>query len=287
MNPSAGLAPTERRPPGRNVGAMRAFRLAYDGRPFYGFQRQPTVPTVEDVLFDGLGELGVLGTDERKPPGYAAAGRTDRGVSAVAQTVGFESPEWLTPRALNAELPKTVRAWAHADTDGFHATHDAVAREYTYHLHAPKADAERARAALRRLSGEHDYHNLTPDERNTVRTLSTELERDDDFLVVTVRAGGFSRHLVRRAVSLVGSVATGDTLLAKIDRVLSAEVLSGAEGIAPAPAAPLVLTGVSYPDLDFHTDEEATASARSVFEDTRIAAATRARVAGDIGTRIG
>ncbi|WP_049997800.1 tRNA pseudouridine(38-40) synthase TruA [Halococcus sediminicola] len=265
---------------------MRAFRLAYDGRPFYGFQRQPTVPTVEGVLFDGFRELGVFGSDERKPPGYAAAGRTDRGVSAVAQTVGVESPEWLTPRALNGVLPGTVRAWAHADTGGFHATHDAVAREYTYHLHAPKVDVERARAALRRLSGGHDFHNLTPDERNTVRTLSTELERDGDFLVVTLRAGGFSRQLVRRAVTLVGSVATGDASLPKIDRVLSTEELSGAEGIAPAPAAPLVLTGVSYPDLDFHIDEEAAASARDVFEETRIAAATRARVAGDIGTRL-
>ncbi|ERH00453.1 MAG: hypothetical protein J07HN6_02073 [Halonotius sp. J07HN6] len=39
---------------------MRAFRLAYDGRPFYGFQRQPSVPTVEGALFDALRALSVI-----------------------------------------------------------------------------------------------------------------------------------------------------------------------------------------------------------------------------------
>lgn len=266
---------------------MRAFRLAYDGRPFYGFQRQPTVPTVEGAVFDALRDLGVLGPDERKPPGYAAAGRTDRGVSAVAQTVGFDSPEWLTPRALNGELPDTVRAWAHADTEGFHATHDATSREYTYHLHAPAADVELAHEAVTRLAGEHDFHNLTPDDHDTVRTLAGDIERDGGFLVVALRAGGFSRQLVRRIVTLVRDVATGRAALSEIDRVLSAAVLSGPGGIAAAPAAPLVLTGVSYPDLDFVVDGEAAADAREVFRRTHIEATTRARTAADIEGRIG
>ena len=140
---------------------MDAYRIAYDGRPFRGFQRQPDVPTVEDAVFDALRDLGVFAGDA--PPGYAAAGRTDAGVSAVAQTVAFEAPEWLSPAAFNGELPASVRAWARADApDGFHATHDAVAREYVYHLHALEADPGRARAALDALAGEHDFHNLTP-----------------------------------------------------------------------------------------------------------------------------
>jgi tRNA pseudouridine38-40 synthase len=272
---------------GTKSGSMRAFRLAYDGRPYYGFQRQPTVPTVEGVVFDALRELDVLDKNDEKPLGYAAAGRTDRGVSAVAQTIGFESPGWLTPRALNGELPETVHAWAHADAEEFHATHDAVSREYTYHLHAPAADANRAKTALGRLSGEHDFHNLTPDDRNTVRTLDSDSERDGDFLVVTLRAGGFSRQLVRRIVTLLQSVATGEAALSKVDCVLSEEVLSGPDGTAAAPAAPLVLTGVSYPDLGFVVDDEAAASAQELFENVRTEAATRARVAGDIETRIG
>jgi len=266
---------------------MRAFRVAYDGRPFHGFQRQPDVPTVEAAVFDGLRELDVLDATVDKPPRYAAAGRTDAGVSAIAQTVAFESPEWLTPAALNGELPASIRAWASADTSSaFHATHDATARTYTYHLHAPAADVDRAREVLSALSGEHDFHNLTPDESGTVRTLDPTIEPDGEFLVFTLRAGGFSRQLVRRVVALVEEVATGAAPLAKVDRVLSSEPLSGPEGIGPAPAAGLVLTGVAYPDLEFHVDSEAAASAHEVFEQRRIAAVTAGRVAGEIGDRI-
>jgi len=77
---------------------MRAFRVAYDGEPYRGFQRQPHGDTIEDALFEGLRALGV-GFRDGSPAGYAAAGRTDAGVSARAQTVAFEAPDWLSPRA--------------------------------------------------------------------------------------------------------------------------------------------------------------------------------------------
>ncbi|WP_160134975.1 tRNA pseudouridine(38-40) synthase TruA [Halococcus salsus] len=267
---------------------MRAFRVAYDGRPYHGFQRQPTVPTVEGALFDALGDLGVLDAAADKPSGYAAAGRTDRRVSAVAQTVAFDVPDWLVPRALNSELPESVRAWAHTDVSpGFHATHDAVSRTYTYHLHAPAAEVGRAREACSQLAGEHDFHNLTTDDRNTVRALDVRVEPDGEFLVLTVRAGGFSRNLVRRVGTLVRGVAVGAASVETIDRVLAPEPLDGPEGVGPAPAEGLILTDVEYPELDFEVDEAAAASARQVFEGKRVAAATAARAAGEVGGRIG
>ncbi|WP_121820551.1 tRNA pseudouridine(38-40) synthase TruA [Halostella salina] len=264
---------------------MDAYRIAYDGRPFHGFQRQPDVPTVADAILDALRDLGVHEGDT--PPGYAAAGRTDAGVSAVAQTVAFEAPDWLSPAAFNGELPASVRAWARADApEGFHATHDATAREYVYHLHAPDADPGRARTALDALSSEHDFHNLTPDETGTVRDLSASLSVDGDYLALTFRAGGFARQLVRRLVSLVRAVAVGDAGLAKVERALAPVPLPGHEGIPPAPAYPLVLTAVDYPALDFAVDADAAASARSVFRERRAEWRTRARVAGEVADRL-
>lgn len=264
---------------------MRAFRVAYDGQDYWGFQRQPDVETIEGELFEALCALGVLEEHARKPAGYAAAGRTDRGVSALAQTVGFRCPEWCVPRALNAELPGPIRAWASADVPpDFHATHDAEVREYTYHLHAPEADVERLRAALDALSGTHDFRELTPDERNTTRTLDTSLESDagDSFVVLRVRAGGFSKQLVRRLVALVRSAATGERPLAHVERVLAGERLDGGAGVGPAPAAPLALTAVAYPGIEFALDRAAAASAREVFERRRVTHATRARVASTV-----
>ncbi|MFB6142446.1 MAG: tRNA pseudouridine(38-40) synthase TruA [Halorientalis sp.] len=262
---------------------MKAYRVAYDGEPFHGFQRQPDVPTVEDAILDALGDLDVLAGDADVPAGYAAAGRTDAGVSALAQTVGFAAPEWLTPAALNSELPRTVRAWAAADAPAdFHATHDATERTYTYHLHAPDADDDRVRAALAALSGEHDFHNLTPDETGTVRDLTAEATRDGEFLVLRVSAGGFARQLVRRLVALVAGVGRGERDPAAIERVLAPAPLPGPAGVAPAPAAPLVLTDVTYPDRSFERDAEAAASARTVFAEKRLDHRTRARVAGEV-----
>ncbi|ELY53674.1 tRNA pseudouridine(38-40) synthase TruA [Natronolimnohabitans innermongolicus] len=290
---------------------LRAFRIAYDGAGYHGFQRQPDVATVEDALFDGLRELGVLAADADKPAGYAAAGRTDAGVSALAQTICLEAPEWLTPRAFNAGLPADIRAWAAVDAPpDFHATHDASERTYSYHLYAPSAsndhggddatdagghtalerecavDDGRFRAACEALSGPHDFHNLTPDDRNTERAPTLEASRDGDYLVVTVTAGGFARELVRRLVSLARAVGTGTEPLAKIDRALAPEPLPGHEGVAPAPPEPLVLTDVTYPPLSFDPDPEAAVSAREVFRERRIDRRTGARVVGQIGDGI-
>jgi tRNA pseudouridine38-40 synthase len=263
---------------------MRAYRIAYDGRPYHGFQRQPDIPTVEGAILEALRALGVL--DGRDVPwGYAAAGRTDAGVSASAQTVAFGAPDWLSPAALNSELPADIRAWASADAPaGFHATHDAATREYTYFLHAPDATRDRAARALDALAGEHDFHNLTPDDTGTVRDLSTGVERDGPFLVLTFRAGGFARQLVRRTVSLVADVARGDSV-ERVERALAEEPLPGPEGIAPAPAHPLVLAAVTYPDLDFAVDPQAAASAREAFGARRVEHATLARVAGVLADR--
>ncbi len=302
--------------------AMRAFRLAYDGTDYHGFQRQPDVPTVSDAVLDALRALDVC-VEGEVPPGYAAAGRTDAGVSATHQTIAFDAPDWLGPAALNSELPAAVRAWALAEAaPDFHATHDAVEREYTYYLHVDAvrgavdptgsgtdragpgtaqagggadgpdtssageihpAPADRARNALARLAGEHDFHNLTPDDSGTVRTLSTDLAVDPRYFVLTVRADGFPRQLVRRLVAVVIEAASDAARSDRIDRLLGSEPVDGPAGVAPAPPAPLVLTDVAYPRLDFRRDAEGIASARSVFADRRRRLATRARVASRLG----
>jgi len=266
---------------------VRAFRLAYDGAPFYGFQRQPDVPTVEDAVFSALAALDLHDAEEPKPPGYSAAGRTDAGVSALAQTVAFEAPAWCGPSALNGGLPGPVRAWAAADVPpDFHATHDALQRTYVYHLHAPRrpkrgpaVDDDRLLAAATGLAGEHDFHDLTPDVEGSVRDLSIDVARDGDFLVVTVSAGGFPRHLVRRLVTLLADVGTGERDLEAVGRVLDSEPLPGHEGIEPAPAYPLVLASVEY-DVDFAVDPDAVEATRAVFEADRVEHLTRSRVAG-------
>jgi tRNA pseudouridine38-40 synthase len=264
---------------------MRAFRIAYDGSPYFGFQRQPEVPTVEDALLSALSALGVA---DGVPAGYAASGRTDRGVSALAQTVSFECPEWLTPAAFNSELPAEIRAWASAPVgDDFDARYDAETRSYVYHLHAPNLDDGPIREALSKLTGVHDFHALTPEDGRTVRALlDASAARDGPFLVLQFEGDSFCRHQVRRMVTLLSLIGRGERDPSFVDRVLDPEPLPGGEGIGAAPAEPLVLTDVSYPDTVFRVDPQAAESAHAVFEQKRIERETAARVTGTIGDGI-
>ncbi|MFT4881359.1 MAG: tRNA pseudouridine38-40 synthase [Salinirussus sp.] len=278
--------------------ARRAYRVAYDGRSYHGFQRQPDVPTVEDALLDALRALDACPATGT-PPGWAAAGRTDAGVSAVAQTVAFDAPAWLSPAAFTSELPADVWVWADTPAPAdFHATHDATARAYTYHLHAPPEEVSEAcaRETLATLSGEDDFHNLTPDDEGTTREIATGLDREGEFLRIRLRADGFPRQLVRRVVSLVAECAreagvtdatqaechdSDRSAGARVERVLSPAPLPGPEGVPPAPAEPLVLTAVSYP-VSFEGNERVLSTAREWFDRRRVTGVTLARTSAAI-----
>lgn len=255
-----------------------AYRLAYDGRQFHGYQRQPDVRTVEGQVCAALRELEVLSDADDVPSEYSAAGRTDAGVSALQQTIAFRGPDWLTPSALNSQLPDAIHSWARTVVPAdFHATHDAVRRRYVYHLFAPSSDVDRARSAARRLSGERDRHNLTPDDDGTIRDMTITVRQDGPLLLIDCSARGFLHELVRRTASLIGAVASGAAPLERVDRVLSPSPLAGPDGIAPAAPEPLVLTAVRYPNVEFEVDEDAAQTARDVLR-TR-AGAARARSA--------
>ncbi len=263
---------------------MQAFRVAYDGYAYHGFQRQPDVSTVSDAILTALRELSVIGADTI-PPGYAAAGRTDAGVSAIAQTVAFVAPEWLNPAAFNSALPADIRVWAHAEAPSeFHATHDADRRTYEYYLFCPMCTTDRLDAAVSRLTGTHNVANLTPDQSGTVRTLTVDYRSEDPYFVIRFAADGFPRQFVRRAVTLLRSVSTGDQSLSFIDRVLTPEPLPGPAGIAPASPLPLLLVDVTYPMLSF--EPAADTNPASTFQNRARTLQTRAQVTDRIITRL-
>src|SRR3972149_2640718 len=130
-----------------------ALKIAYDGRSFYGHQRQPVHRTVEGECLRALRAAGIL-----RDPGEASfrsASRTDRGVSAIGNVIGFESA--LAPRAAIGafnDRARDVWAWAVAAVpEGFHPRH-AVERWYRYHL-LDDLDLPRLQAAAREGVGAH------------------------------------------------------------------------------------------------------------------------------------
>jgi tRNA pseudouridine38-40 synthase len=149
--------------------------IQYDGTGFSGSQLQPNGRTVQGELEAALERLA--GTPVR----VALAGRTDAGVHAWRQVVGFDFPEKPgldSPRALrsalNGVLPHDVAVnGAEIAPEGFHPRFSAKRRAYRYLLwHSPSPGPLLARYSLHvrgslyteamsraaaLLEGEHDF----------------------------------------------------------------------------------------------------------------------------------
>ena len=171
---------------------MRTLKLtiAYDGTAYAGWQFQPDQPTVQETLENAIATV----TGERVR--VLASGRTDAGVHALGQVVGFRTESTLPPevfrRALNANLPDDVAVLEVAEaSDDFHAISHVRRKRYRYVIHdGPvrdvfcrrfvwqygygRLDAEAMHRAAAALLGTHDFSSFesSGDPRATsVRTV--------------------------------------------------------------------------------------------------------------------
>jgi tRNA pseudouridine38-40 synthase len=249
-----------------------AIRLAYEGHPFRGFQRQPGLPTVQEALQAALAACGLDGH-------IAVAARTDAGVHALAQVVSFSSSLALDPerlrRDLNQSLPPAITCLeARAVSGSFHARASALSREYVYlvgtpappglvpyawSLPDPRAfpevlhptlDASAIRESLAAAVGEHDFAGFARPggRRETVRRLlrADVLVAESEPLVAIVLEGtGFLRAMVR---NLVGTAVTAGLGLAPPSALAEALRSRGRYRGVRAPGWGLTLAAVRYPE---------------------------------------
>lgn len=224
-----------------------ALRIAYDGRPFYGHQRQPDARTVEGECIAALKSARIL--QDPQEAFFRSASRTDRGVSAVGNVIAFDSS--LKPDgALGAfnDRARDVWAWAVAEVpEGFHPRH-ARERWYRYHLYDDYSVPALGEAASL-FVGEHPMRSFTSDPPATPMPVHrVDVARDDDAIVVDVRAPSFRRGMVRRIVSALAGHARGEIDLPEIRTALQGE----RRDFGTVPPEPLFLMEVSY-DFPFRT----------------------------------
>ncbi len=250
--------------------------LGYDGRHYYGSQRQPNVRTVQEEL-----ERTIAGITQQEPR-LAFAGRTDRGVHAIGQ-VASGSVSWTGDlerlrHAIDSRSPEDLRVYRVSDAeDGFHARFSASRREYRYRVLrsdlAPvllrglmwpvrkSIDLNRLNDASKRLVGERDFRSFTGAGQgagsattNTKRSLDVAEWRRLDNLIepggelyeFRVRANAFLPHMVRNLAGALIEIGTGERPAEWIDELLERRDRT----IAPPPAPPegLILWSVEYHD---------------------------------------
>ena len=228
-----------------------AIKIAYIGTNFSGSQAQPGRRTVEGELKKGLVERGAIGEMSR----VELSGRTDAGVHALGQVAAFRPlDEKLTePRTINSKLPDDLWAYARAQVpDDFDPRRDAISRSYRYVLYAPDIDESRAVEGSRLFLGAHDFTNfasLEPD-KNPVRTVRRiSVSRHGELYFIDIEADSFLWNMVRKIVTGLKMVGSGDRDLQWLERMLDPGTYR--EGVPPAPAAGLYLAKVGYPGVEF------------------------------------
>ena len=242
------------------------FTIAYDGRPFRGWQSQACGEGVQDHVERAFaevcgGRIVIYGS-----------GRTDTGVHALGQVAHVDVPRgriavraWSL--ALNANLPPAIRVVrvqrAAAD---FHARYDVVGKVYLYRIwHASyqhpleighawlvpgKLDLALLREGARRLEGTHDFALFAANRRNsapreTVRTIHRiRIARRGPLLTLRFDGTGFLYKMVRLLTGSLIRCAQGRAPLTWLDGLLQNK--GAAKTHFAAPAEGLYLERVRY-----------------------------------------
>ena len=241
--------------------------VAYDGRPFDGWQSQARGNTVQDHLESAFGRLC---GGPRVP--VHGSGRTDAGVHARGQVAHVDVPDRArhTPErwrlALNAHLPAAIRImnvrFSRAD---FHARFAARGKIYRYRIwngpvlepfeigrawHFPDPlDIDVLRRSSELLLGEHDFANFAANRgkspQTTVRTIRRiVVRRRSSLITIDYEGDGFLYKMVRLLTGTLARCAQGRASLDWISDLLACK---GTKTSFAAPADGLYLMRVLYP----------------------------------------
>lgn len=239
--------------------------VQYDGTNYYGFQRQRRgVPSVQAELEHALARL----VDH--PVRVLGAGRTDTGVHALGQVIGF-TIEWpekhgseALHRALNANLPQDIVISELAMAQpGFHPRFDARRRSYVYHIlnvpirqplwrhrawHvAQRLNPARMNEAAALLIGVHDFATFgrpTVGESTIREVYSAVWRRDAQMVTFEISANGFLYRMVRSIVGSLKAVGCGKWSVGDFADALAARERK--RSATAAPAHGLYLVSVEY-----------------------------------------
>lgn len=213
---------------------MRFVRLtlAYDGTDFFGWQWQPGMRTVQQVVEEAIHR--VTGDQLR----VVAAGRTDTGVHALGQAVSLETSSKLSNdvllRAINANLPSDVCVLqVDSAPEGFNAIESSNGKRYQYLIRdgqlrgvfgrqytwqtRHRLDVEAMQSAAQGLLGTHDFstfQNVGSPRVSPVRTVrDIHVTRvggwEGDRIAIEVEADGFLYNMVRNIVGTLVDVGKG------------------------------------------------------------------------------
>ena len=250
--------------------------ITYNGKPYQGWQKQPSTPTIQGELEKALAQVF------KEPLSIIGAGRTDSGTHAFGQVAHFNKPKSVKSlniqKALNAYLPKTIRIkQVYTAPVDFHAQKSCHSKSYIYcvlnsalpsvfrlgqvywypyKIHYPLL--QKMSAFIKGKKDFKSFQNTGTPVAHTVRKVYKAywLKPSESKLVFYIRGEGFLKQMIRNLVgtqlALLRYVDKGyavHQILQKWEDIFLAK--NRKASLTTAPACGLYLHKVFYPkDID-------------------------------------
>lgn len=237
--------------------------FSYDGSKYYGYQKQPDKPTIQEEIEKVLTQL-----NSNKPVNISASGRTDSGVHALNQKAHFVLEKDYDLDKLHYSINKMlsnsiyVRKIEKID-DNFHARFDVKRKKYTYKINIgefnpleynyiyqynKELDINEMEKAIKYFEGIHNFKSFTKadDDKETYEReiYETNIQKNGNIISITFIGNGFMRYMVRNMVGLLVEIGSGKKRYDCVKEILLAEDRTKA-GITIAPNG-LYLEDVYY-----------------------------------------
>jgi tRNA pseudouridine38-40 synthase len=244
---------------------MRNIKLLieYDGTEYHGWQVQPNALTIQEIIQTKLEIM------TRHPIRLTASGRTDAGVHALGQVAAFFTSSRIPlegfRQGLNSLLPRDIIIRSAEEADlSFHPQFTAKKKTYLYRIlnrespsaierrfswHIPRPlNLEGMVNSARYLVGCLDFSSFQgadPDGTDPVREVfRAEWEGCRDFLLFTIEANGFLKHMVRNIVGTLVEIGRRKIPDEEFEGIIAAR--DRRQAGATAPPQGLFLVRVDY-----------------------------------------
>lgn len=232
------------------------FELSYNGKNYFGWQRQPRQISVQEAIENALSKLN--GNQEIPVVG---CGRTDSGVHAKHYVLHADLEDSFYNEnlifKLNRMLPESISIQKIEPVAAdFHARFDAKSRTYRYFLHQQKdpfntdfslyfpsaLDVEKMNEAAKYLIGKQDFTSLSKlhtDVKTNICDVSFAqwvVDPVEKKMYFEITADRFLRNMVRATVGTLLEVGTGKIEPSSISHILEAKDRSAAKMSVPGHA---------------------------------------------------
>jgi tRNA pseudouridine38-40 synthase len=236
--------------------------LAYNGSAYHGWQRQPNVISVQQILEEAISML------KRENVSLVGAGRTDTGVHARQMFAHFDvAEEIINPQELifllngflNHDI--AIKSIRRVLPDA-HARFDAKARDYEYHISTAKdpfnaplhyylknsPDIELMNQAAKILLLHEDFQCFSRSNTDVKTFLcnikNARWQQEGSSLIFFISANRFLRNMVRAIVGTLLEVGYKKREVKDIENVIIKKE-RGEAGFS-APAHGLYLSRIEY-----------------------------------------